>query len=96
MLQEPTTSNRTKPVRVPEEILPHLRTISGVLGETPGGVLSRAFNEYVANHREEFTAAFNDAKKYIASADVDGLMELTRPSRRERAEAAALRSRQPQ
>ena len=90
----------SKPVRIPDETYGPLRTVSGLLGKTPGNVLQEAFLEYVANHEDEFNRAFDHAKKYIISRDVQGLLSITEPdasvnrcggSARERAKSAAAR-----
>ncbi len=81
--------SRTQPVRVPEEMHGPLKTLSAVVGTTPGDLLHRAFNEYIRNHEAEFVESFQSAKKYIASADVAGLTDLLGESRRSRAEKAA-------
>lgn len=80
---------RTQPVRVPEDMHEPLKTLSAIIGTTPGDLLHRAFNEYVRKHESEFVEAFQRAKKYIASADVAGLTDLLGYSRRARAERAA-------
>ena len=81
--------SRTQPIRVPEEMHEPLKTLSAVLGTTPGYLLHQAFNEYVRKHQTEFTEVFQRAQKYIASADVAGLTDLLEDSRRSRAKRAA-------
>lgn len=80
---------KTQPVRVPEEMHGPLKTLSAVVGSTPGDLLQKAFNEYIRNHESEFVESFQRAKKYIASADVSGLTDLLGDSRRSRADKAA-------
>jgi hypothetical protein len=85
----------TQPVRIPEETLRSARQISGLLGTTPGSLLQEAFQEYVANHRDEITEAFDYAKKYIASQDREGLVHLASQGIRERAKRAAAATPRP-
>ncbi|MGZ5214008.1 MAG: hypothetical protein ACXWEG_09355 [Actinomycetota bacterium] len=82
----------TQPVRVPEDTLRSARQISGLLGTTPGSLLQEAFQEFVSNHREEITEAFDYAKKYVASQDREGLVHLASQDIRERARRAAAAS----
>lgn len=87
--------SKTQPVRVPEDMHEPLKTLSALVGTTPGDLLHRAFTEYIHNHEPEFVEAFRRARKYIASADVAGLTDLLSDSRRSRAEraTAALKDR---
>lgn len=90
--------SKTQPVRVPEDMHEPLKTLSAVVGTTPGDLLHRAFNEYVRNHQRDFVEAFQRAQKYIASADIAGLTDLledSRPSRAAKA-SAAIRARRAQ
>lgn len=79
----------TQPVRIPKDTLRSARQISGLLGTTPGSLLQEAFQEFVANHRQEITEAFDYAKKYVASQDREGLVHLASQGIRERAKRAA-------
>ncbi len=79
----------TQPVRIPEDTLRSARQISGLLGTTPGSLLQEAFQEFVKNHREEITEAFDYAKKYLVSQDREGLVHLASQGIRERAKRAA-------
>lgn len=83
----------TKPVRIPDETYERLRTLSGLLGRTPGSVLEEAFHQYVDAHRAEIQETFEHAKKYVASQDVEGLAMLAGHSRSERAKRAAAATR---
>lgn len=85
----------TQPVRVPEDVYRSARQISGLLGTTPGSLLQEAFQEYVANHRDEINEAFEYAKKYVASQDREGLIHLASQGVRERAKRAAAAVPQP-
>jgi hypothetical protein len=79
----------TQPVRIPEDTLRSARQISGLLGTTPGSLLHEAYQEYLANHREEINDVFDYAKKYVASQDREGLLHLASQGIRERAKRAA-------
>lgn len=79
----------TQPVRIPEEDLRSARSISGLLGTTPGNLLHEAYQEFLANHREEINDAFDHAKEYVTSQDREGLLHLASQGIRERAERAA-------
>ena len=79
----------SKPVRIPEETYERLRTLSGLLGRTPGSVLEEAFQQYIVAHRAEIQETFEHAKKYVASRDVEGLAALAGRNRSERAKRAA-------
>jgi len=79
----------TQPVRIPEEDLRSARSIAGMLGTTPGNLLHEAYQEYVANHRDEINETFRLAKRYIAAGDRGGLIRIASRGIRERAERAA-------
>lgn len=83
----------SKPVRIPEETYDRLRTLSGLLGRTPGSVLEEAFHQYVEANRAEIQETFEHAKKYVASRDVEGLAMLAGRGRSERAKRAAAAAR---
>lgn len=85
----------SSPVRVPDDMKKPLQTLASVIGTSPGDLLHRAFLEYVKKHETEFVEAFQNAQKYIQSADVPGLADLLGASRRTRAgqASAAIRSK---
>jgi len=83
----------SRPVRIPEETYERLRTLSGLLGRTPGSVLDEAFQQYVESHQSEIREMFDHAKKYVASRDVEGLVALTGRGRSDRAKRAAATAR---
>jgi ABC-type cobalamin transport system ATPase subunit len=85
----------TQPVRIPEEDLRSARSISGLLGTTPGNLLHEAYQEYLANHRDEINDAFDYAKKYVASQDREGLLHLASQGSWERAKRAAATAPRP-
>lgn len=85
----------TQPVRIPEEDLRSARSVSGLLGTTPGSLLHVAYQEYLVNHRDEINEAFEYAKKYVASRDREGLVHLASQGIRERAKRAAAAAPRP-
>jgi hypothetical protein len=66
----------TKAVRIPLDTYLNARTLSAITGETPGLLLSRAFEEFMQNHRDQFVRTFQYAQKYVASGDLDGLADM--------------------
>lgn len=84
----------TTTVRIPEDIYGRVRMIAGVTGVTPGDLLSNAFDEYFENHREDIAHHFELAQKMVFTADVDSILEMTKPARSRRAASAAERLRE--
>ena len=85
----------TQPVRIPEDDLRSARSIAGLLGTTPGNLLHEAFQEYLANHREEINDTFRAAKKHLATGDREGLMGLASRGIHQRAQQAAAEAASP-
>jgi hypothetical protein len=81
----------TVPVRFPKDKYASLRTLAAMRGETPGVLLSEAFQEYLSRHEAEFTRLFRHAQKYVASQDYDGLTRLVDESRSRRVDRAVKR-----
>lgn len=84
----------TIPVRFPKDKYASLKTLAAMRGETPGALLSEAFQEYLNHHEEEFTRLFQHAQKYVTSQDYDGLTRLVDESRSRRVERAMARVRE--
>jgi hypothetical protein len=82
----------TRTIRVSERAHVEARTVSGLYGTTPGGLIETALDEFLANHADEVNERFEQAKKFIASRDTEGLLALTASSRMARAERAAARA----
>lgn len=83
----------TRPLRVPEEIHAPLRALSALSGKPAGEILAEAFTEYCQRHKEEIAATFEQAQKFLASGDIDGIVRLTAENRRSRAERSAERAK---
>lgn len=83
----------TTTVRIPADVYGRLRVIAGVTGQTPGDLLSTAFDEYFEKHREDIAHHFELAQKMVFSSDVDSILEMTKPARSRRAASAAERLR---
>lgn len=81
----------TIPVRFPKDTYASLKTLAAMRGETPGALLSEAFQEFLNSHEDEFTRLFKHAQKYVASQDYDGLTRLVDESRSRRVERAMAR-----
>lgn len=81
----------TTTVRIPEDMYGRVRVIAGVTGATPGDILSRAFDEYFENHRDDFAHHFKLAQEMVFSGDTESVREMTRPARSRRARSAAER-----
>lgn len=79
----------TAPVRIPEEVLAHVQQIAALRGSKPGDLLSQAWDEFLANHRDEIAASFDEVAAMLRSGDTKGLMERSKESRQIRAAAAA-------
>jgi hypothetical protein len=76
-------------VRVPEELYESAKRIAALQGRQLSDVLSEAWEQYFAAHREQFADDFERAAALIRAGDTDGLTKLTNRTVRARAEAAA-------
>jgi hypothetical protein len=79
----------TTAVRVEEDLLDDVKRIAAMRGKTPGQLLAQAWLEFLETHRVEITEQFNEVARMFREGDKDGLAQLSKQSRRARAEAAA-------
>jgi hypothetical protein len=80
----------TSPVRVPDDVHAEAVAAARVLGSTPGALLADAWHVYVRS--SEFTAAFTDAQKAIATKDLAFLKRNLDEAARKRASQRAARA----
>jgi uncharacterized protein len=83
----------TTTVRISEDVYGRVRVIAGIIGTTPGDLLSSAFDEYFENHRDDFANHFELAEKLVFSDDVDSITQMTKSARSRRAVKASDRLR---
>lgn len=83
----------TAAVRIPTSTLDEARRFAALNGDTPGGVLARAWAEFWETHHEELARQFEATARLIRSGDTEGLMQLTAADRADRAREAAQRVR---
>jgi hypothetical protein len=76
-------------VRLPEELYANVRKIAALQGRQPAEVLTEAWQQYLAKHREELAADFEEAAHLIREGDTEGLAGLASRSVEARAAGAA-------
>jgi hypothetical protein len=79
----------TTAVRIQEELLTDVKRIAAIRGETPGKLLAQAWVEFIERHRAEIAEQFGEVARMFRDGDSEGLAELSKQTRRARAEAAA-------
>jgi predicted transcriptional regulator len=83
----------TVAVRIPDDIHADVKTVAAMRGKTPGTMLAQAWLEFTERHRDEISADFESVTRMFREGDREGLAELSRQTRRERAEVAAAAAR---
>jgi hypothetical protein len=76
-------------LRVPEDLYESARRIAGLQGRQASELLGEAWDLYLATHREQFAADFEEAARLLREGDPEGLSQLASRSVRDRATAAA-------
>jgi hypothetical protein len=82
----------TTAVRIEEDLLSDVKRIAAMRGETPGELLAQAWLEFIERHRVEIAEQFGDVARMFREGDREGLAQLSKQSRRARAEAAAAKA----
>lgn len=80
-------------VRIPTETFSQARMVAGVLGETPGDVIARAWADYWEEHREELAGEFDHVASLLRAGDTAALAEYASRNVDERAARAVEASR---
>lgn len=83
----------TVAIRIPDDIHADVKAVAAMRGKTPGTMLAQAWLEFTERHRGEISADFDAVARMFREGDREGLAELSRQTRRERAEAAAAAAR---
>lgn len=83
----------TVAVRISEDIHADVKAVAAMRGKTPGAMLAQAWLEFTDRHRGEISSDFEAVARMFREGDRAGLAELSRQTRRERAESAAAAAR---
>jgi len=83
----------TVAVRIPDDIHADVKAVAALRGKTPGAMLAQAWLEFTDRHRGQISADFEAVARMFREGDREGLADLSRQTRRERAEAAAAAAR---
>jgi hypothetical protein len=81
------------PVRVPAEVHAQATRLAALRGQQPGQLLADAWEEYLANHREDFAADLEQAARIVRDGTVDDLAAFASRNAAQRAREAAQRLR---
>ena len=76
-------------LRVPEHLHGETMRLAALRGKQPGQLLAEAWDEYVANHRQEFAADLEKAAALLRDGTLDQLAAFTSRSVDARATEAA-------
>lgn len=63
-------------VRLPEELYESARRIAALQGRQAGDLLSEAWEQYMATHRDQLAADFEQAAQLLREGDVNALAGL--------------------
>jgi len=81
-------------VRIPKETHSSTRAAAALRGKTPGEMIAEAWDEYLANHRDEFSSDLEKAAQLVKAGDFDGLAKhASRDAESRAAQAVARRNR---
>ncbi len=83
----------TVAVRISEDIHADVKAVAAMRGKTPGAMLAQAWIDFTERHRDELSADFDAVARMFREGDRKGLAELSRQTRRGRAEAAVAATR---
>jgi hypothetical protein len=78
-------------VRLPEDIHTSAKQAGSLQGRSAAEMMSEAWREYLAAHRDELASDFEEAAELLRSGDTEALARFANRSVVERAEAAAER-----
>lgn len=81
------------PVRVPTDVHAQVNRLAALRGQQPGQLLAKAWEEYLANHREAFAVDLEQAARIVRDGTLDDLAAFTSRNAGERAREAAERLR---
>lgn len=68
-----TMATKTKPIRIFEADDNALTLVAGVLRRGRAEIVHAALVEYIANHREELAALFEETQRAIAAGDIEAI-----------------------
>jgi thioredoxin-like negative regulator of GroEL len=80
-------------VRLPEDLYANVKKIAALQGRQPAEALTEAWDQYLARHREDLAASFEEAAQLLRAGDTEALAELASRSVEARAEGAAAAAR---
>jgi hypothetical protein len=80
-------------VRVPEETHDSSKAMGALRGRTTGAMLALAWEEYLANHQDEFSSDLQRAAELVQAGDFEGLAVHASRDAGDRAAQAAARLR---
>lgn len=83
----------TTNVRIPSDVHAQTTKIAALLGETPGSLLAKAWDEYFSHNRENFAAELEIAATIVRKGKTEDLAEFVAHGAEERANAAVDRIR---
>ncbi len=94
MQQKGTDDMASTTIRISTDLHEQTRRMAALRGETPGELLAQAWDEYLANHREDFALELEQAAELVRNGTRDDLVRFVNRNNREKAERASARLRQ--